>query len=1213
VAKTQILDYYIHLRDRATAERLQAALDAGDSTPTPTGPGGLIFIPATGKFLIRRAPDGAATEFGELDTPAGVLPLVAASGVPPTTGAGYISSPWFGTSDAFQTNVATFTRDESWWIGGVTKFYWAGHVVYTPAIDTDPTEATSEEPEPTEPAPIATRLRVVAYAGLGTGEFASDNSNEGTPPTSFSRDAARGIEGFGFALRANGTTADESQIDFESGTLTGWSRGYIRPKRYPTGSVEVWRTEIGGGSSGQGFSIDMTSTGQLALYLNGSSSAHTLVATADPVALNEWAKLDILTFVQQAADLATCKVYRRGVLLFEATLAPGGVQANRVLQHHSWGRNLASGGSNLYLDIADVVLAAAPADKDITAAAWASGTDYAINAIVRQSSKNYRAVVASGPGNGGAVTPGTNSDVWIKLADGIDWLHGSKNVVIRGLSSGADATGWSGDIRLLAQLGDQQAGDALTSSTSGAIVDVVTDVEDVVPRPGLIGLAALEVVAYSRQATAGEATVGYRYAGGSAVDNATNVGSGTLAWTSTRGNLTTTKTPATLDEIRLRYVKAANTNAAVLRTLYGIVELIGTFGPEDIVLEDEDEEAAEEALEPVPIGRTLHNAQFPQSPWARTDYALGPVVVIGGTYTGNGTSQDLSFPVPPAWIFIRPLTGGSGSNMLGACDLQPHSVYGIGIGHGTSTLGWRQNHAYVPASEDADQQMEFLVRVGGTVAQFNANAVTFQYIAFCDPAARFCRAGAVAVNTTLATPFVHPLEDSQFLPEWAFFQREETSTTTTVSMLTKGPGNAAAGASLISSGTDIATAITFGTGQLSLGTGAVSTALDQYSYVLFRRADGNDHPDQAKVMAIGQYTGDGAASRTIALPTTGLRPLWACVQPVTGAAAIVRDPSHTTNTSQTVNSGSTTTTGITAGSVDGFTVGTTLNSNGVVYNYLVFFASATAGNGGWGTNGTYAPVPADSAFPPDWDEPEEIDEPEEPDPEPDANDPGELTTDIAANCLAASTRLCNIALSRIGVTDRLTSLADDDSLAAEQCRLIYKTEIDATLRAFDWHFATAYAEPVLVDGAVSDPVNPDWTYSYREPSDSVKVRRIVNPVHGRSYDPDPPRFDKSSDTNGQLIFSNEPGDKIDEDADLTIEYTRRLDCPASRGDAIFRSCAAWRLAAALAIPLGRDEKAAKWALANFAAELPVARTTSSNEAETIDQGTTGEPDWLRGR
>ena len=48
-------------------------------------------------------------------------------------------------------------------------------------------------------------------------------------------------------------------------------------------------------------------------------------------------------------------------------------------------------------------------------AAYAAGTNYAIGARVSHGDTEYEASGASGPGNGGAVTPGTNPAKWVEL------------------------------------------------------------------------------------------------------------------------------------------------------------------------------------------------------------------------------------------------------------------------------------------------------------------------------------------------------------------------------------------------------------------------------------------------------------------------------------------------------------------------------------------------------------------------------------------------------------------------------------------------------------------------------------------------------------------------------------------------------------------------------------------------------------------------------
>jgi hypothetical protein len=778
------------------------------------------------------------------------------------------------------------------------------------------------------------------------------------------------------------------------------------------------------------------------------------------------------------------------------------------------------------------------------------------------------------------------------------------------------------------QKGGGTTKDSLVSTTSGAVISCDTDLENDVHRiPGAIGWVAAQVYASQLRGGAPSGSLGYKVGAAAAVDAAITQ-TGTLAWNSVVFTQTGTDPIPSGVALELRHTKAADGTSGRCAALHALVEVIGRFGPEDDpVVEDTGEEDPEETPADDRYPNGLHNCHFPLSPWHNDQGALGPIVVIGGTYAGNSLGQTLSFPVPPAFIVVRPTTGISEPHIFFPTIFEGHNGHDQGGTYVTRFARLKQDHSYVPVSEDADQQMKFDVEIAGSNAAVNASGSTYQYIAFCDPAARFSRAGVITGKDNIS-PFTSAIHDAEFLAEILFAWQEAMSATTTDTLNMQGPGTTAGSMQLLTGSTTIASAITNAIGQLTVGAAWVATSFMQYPYLLFRRADGNDHPDQGKVMFLGTYTGDGAASRTIAIaPATGLRPLYCIVQPA-NAASVYRDPSHTTNTSNAFNNASTITTGITAGGIDQFTVGSTLNANGVVYNYFGFLASATAGNGGWGTNGTYTPVPADSPNPSDWDEPEELPfDDEDDDDEPDPNDPDALTTDIAENCVVASTRLCNRALSRLGITARLTNLATDDSVEADQFRLVYKGEVDAVLRAYPWQFATAYADVVHVGGVDADaPVTGDWVHSYRQPSDCVFVRRIVRPTYRRTYDPDPVAFRTFADDDRQLLYANEPGEKleiddtwVDADGELDptqytfeIEYTRRVDCPASRGDSIFRSCVAWRLAAAVAMAMGKDTKLAEWCLKNFLAELPRAEVITAREQTHQDKGT-GDPDWITGR
>jgi hypothetical protein len=393
-----------------------------------------------------------------------------------------------------------------------------------------------------------------------------------------------------------------------------------------------------------------------------------------------------------------------------------------------------------------------------------------------------------------------------------------------------------------------------------------------------------------------------------------------------------------------------------------------------------------------------------------------------------------------------------------------------------------------------------------------------------------------------------------------------------------------------------------------------------WPYSAWRRADGNADPGQADVVAIGTYTGNGAGARTITCsPASTKRPLFVHVQPEAGPG-IYRDASHTGTTSTTDTGLDVAANGITAGDVNSFSVASALNTNLVVYNYFVLWGSATAGSGvgGFSALGEFVPVeansPADGPWPADPSEAVILATAASEEEEEAAAAGDDLTTDIAATCVNASTRLVNLALQRIGITARLSNLGTDATQEADAARVCYKTEIDATLRDFPWRFATRYADLVLVAGVdTEDPVNGDWTFAYRTPTDCVFVRRVVNPDTKRGYDRLPIAFQPGSDEDGDLIYCDEPGVLIPSADPVSIEYTHRPDCPASRGDAIFRSAAAWRLGGALAKALGRDSKDADRCLRNYLIELRRAEMQAANEQEPQENNAGNDADWIQGR
>lgn len=1226
MAKTQILEYTINLDDKDVADRLIAALASG--TPTAET-GGLIVYPGGTKVGILRAPDGAAIEFANLvgAVPFGIIEV--GQPIPPHDG-GYLTSSWFSPSNTFPRNVATFQRSSGWWIfGSNTRFYWAAQVAWAPPAPS-PTPATATE-EPTEPADIPVRYALISGHGMPSvaGYGTTTHETQASMSIDVARVASRLWGGYDWCLYSDGGSAQEIRFNHVTDNVRRWERFYMNVPSAPNIQTGIWRIEAGS-TSGIGVGLAVTPTMQLAFLNQTGVSSFALIGTVLDIEAERTYKVDVISYANSAADSLHFEVFINGTSVgTHSRSAGGGVQANRVLLNSRLGtdNSFTTGNTNALIRLSSWVLAAIPVTRDPSVAAWDVGTGYTTGQFVTHGGSTYRALQNStGEQPGVADPPGsTTFPWWRKLVDPVDFQQGSHLAYVPPTAFSANHGTWTGDVRTLMQRGDLTPRSSITSSTSAALVACETNLaRDVFNIPGVLGWVAAQIYSYdSRGANSGQ--LGYLLGSASAAVETNITQSISLAWHSIIYSPSGLTEPIDDTEtIEIRHRKGTGADAAALASLFAIVEVIGRFGPEDNPVSESSGAssggASTTAESPAddwyPNG--LHNAQYPASPWHNDRGALGPIVVVGGTYVGNALGQTLSFPVPPVFLWIRRTASGSG-----VCPWWPTMLDGHARrAQGTPTTGITrldQDTDFVDSDPDADQQMSFDVFIGGNDTGFNANGATYQYIAFCDPAARFTRAGAFIGNDLLA-PFVHPFDDAEFLPEILFAYQEQRSTTSTITLHMQGPGHAAGTVQVLDSSTSIASALTVATGQMTVGANWVNAAFHHYSYLGFRRSDGNDHPDENKVMFLGTYTGDGAASRTINPPNApgDVRPLFCVVQPA-NAASIYRDPSHTTNTSHAITDGSTTATGITAGSLGGFTVGTTLNSNGVVYNYFGFWADGTSGNGGWGTNGEYTPVPSDSPFPSDWTEPVEVpfegassSGPVGPPPEQPDLDETTALPNTTLFCLDYSQRICNRALGRIGVSKQIADLATDQTEQAVVARLHLKDDVEATLRLFPWAFATAYAELTLHSGDDSNPVNADWQYAYEAPVDLVFARRIApQSGHRRKYDRDPIVFRLGLDqTDGHLLYCNE---RATADVPLVLEYTRRVGCPSYFGDALFRDALTWKIASSFAAALSKDATKAEFCLRAWEAFRGKAETAAANEQQAEKDTTGGDAPWTAGR
>jgi hypothetical protein len=197
--------------------------------------------------------------------------------------------------------------------------------------------------------------------------------------------------------------------------------------------------------------------------------------------------------------------------------------------------------------------------------------------------------------------------------------------------------------------------------------------------------------------------------------------------------------------------------------------------------------------------------------------------------------------------------------------------------------------------------------------------------------------------------------------------------------------------------------------------------------------------------------------------------------------------------------------------------------------------------------------------------------------------------------MASIVQICNVALSRIGQSQRINAL-DEGSLASELCDLHYPLCVQQVLADGDWPFAEARV--VLADIG-TPPTN--WEYRYAYPSDCLKARRIAVP--GMEIVPLKQRipFKVINAVTGKAIVANWPEAELVYTADVT---------DTSLFPALFVSALAWRLAAELAIGLQARAENFSAAMGNYEREISKAQAVAYEEGE---EGEMPDSEFIRAR
>jgi hypothetical protein len=914
-----------------------------------------------------------------------------------------------------------------------------------------------------------------------------------------------------------------------TGNASLWFRFYFRLRKLPTQGVHFLRLHHANNSI-SGVALQLESTGRLSLRnINSSHGESSLATSGGTYELDRWYKCDILAVTGVSNSV---RLFIGGAEVFNVT-----------------GTQLSNGGN-----FSSVTFGS----ETGTHGAYNAGID--IDDITVQ-------------------TPPTN-------LTGLDWQNGTKiqRFEASGFAADHETAEWTGDWQACRQNPAHDGTQELTGATSEAVFAVTTNAEQTLNGAvGSRGCIGFIVGARTTRPAGPDGELGYSIQGAEPVMTAITEFN-TPQWATASYFPADLAAPEQLTPIELHYIKGASAEVATIDALAGAAALVGVFGDEDII---EDDAGSPTGMR---SSRGVHNSPFPNTPWARYGATpVQPVSIHGFTYVGTGEALEFTLPTPVHFLFARRVHATG----LGWAWFSSLLAAHIGRQERTTpaaAVAIEQDPDFVPTGTEGETELQTIVRIVGDGQNWNDTGITYQVIAFCDPASRY------ALNDVLAYPkgtadIVTALKRSLFTPLATMLWKEGVQgDTINESLFWQGPGHVGAAVSPMHTST-LADVLTQAQGQLTSKaaihhTGSLAPAI---AFSCWRKDDTGTDTNKQNVVYVGTYTGDGTGNRTITLDATvTVRPLFAIVQG-SNAGAHYRDPSNTGTTSLNSNFSSVAANGIRGGDLGAILVGSDLNANGIVYNVFVIWGDDVAGEAGWSGNGDFFPV-APNTGPVDPDDDLEGDE-DWFDAEPPSSETTDPDSDLATGCVAASQKVCNRALSIIGITAQLTNLDTEDTVEAEQCRLHYAEAVDATLRAFPWPWATKYLELTLADGTDEEAVNHDWQYAYTHPGDCVFARRIVDQENARR----------------KVRYGDPLPFKVGADADdAKIIYANLAD------DALFRQALAFQVAAFLAPGLARNKVTARDCLQAFDLLIGRAEQKAAAEQTHPDDGH-GDSEWIRAR
>lgn len=704
-----------------------------------------------------------------------------------------------------------------------------------------------------------------------------------------SRDSSRTLDGVGWSLSVPTNVTFQRSLDEYGAAASNnesWERFYFRLRRLGTANNLNFWWSIGSPSPAAGAVFRITTSGDVNVINRTAFSVETTVGTiTDPFGDFEWHRVDIIVKYNAASvgGNGRIRVYIDSTLQVDQTISNAQGGLGTINQRHT--------GSVL--------------GTDGTATGWEWDFDDWHNAEVPNI-------------------------LGVETLNSLDWLCGTHIELVRATTG--TQTGWTGPFQTVNQIpttpGFTGTPQSLQSSTGSAQIVALTEANEIFDnRPSGVYLGAVCALFSSWSVVASGTTGGtlaYSIGGGLVTGSTT-----TLETTFGRYNSLLYPgggevLPMAFSPMVISYTKAANGVQTNVHALESEIQYVGVWGVED----------NPEFNPSLPRTAIYHNAFWPLIAQAFLGpNPGGPVCVKSGTYTGNGTEQTITAPLPFHFLWIRNVTNPASGGI---------QWYATTLGGHINFAGKAASQAIVRVDFDPDSGVTSFT-LAGSNANYNAAGNTYQYVMFCDPGMVYLLAGSFKHSATLATA-----DNPLLVPTWqancGFFIFDRLDNDSVQRLIYKGPGDSANGAHVID-GTAIASAATFNVGSLTSLSGVHNSNDNQTAYVLFRTGS------QCELVMVQaySYTGDGTGARTItSTPTTGRFPCFVMVSPA-NAVAWFKDPSDVGTSSRDI-SGGTSSSAITGVNVDQITVGSTLNANGIVYNVFIIPGSSTSF-----ANGTFQP------------------------------------------------------------------------------------------------------------------------------------------------------------------------------------------------------------------------------------------------------------------